>query len=223
MAHYLAAVVFVVGGFVLAGMFYLASLFFALWGAGPSRADTLLQVGCIVGGCVLAAIVLWPALSDRGPELVLDEHFLRFHHPDLVADMVIERTQIAAIHASHTGGQGHAFDAGLRLSSFDGTNLEMAFTMPQRIPRQRLATQLNPLPFTTVRTGLNRNVRGLRLRVEDVDWARQVFGTMPQYRALTEEDRTSAGLRRRPGHHQAIGVAILAVVIAVKIARGWLF
>lgn len=213
LGRYLAAAMCVAGGLALAGAIYVVAAMFSVWGSGPGRGEALLAFASIAGGVVLAGIVLWPVLGSEGPRLVLGDRAVRFHHPDLATDMVIDRSAIVAIHVDHSVGfpvLAHE----LGINTFDGSNLAMVFSAPQRVPRARVASQLNP--FFAMRTG--RAQTGLRLRVADVDWARQVFGTMPQYRALTDDDYAQAGVgTRRVEVPQVVGVAIVAVALIAQV------
>lgn len=207
LGRYLAASFCILAGVAAAGALYLLSLMFSMWGSGPGTAEALMAFACIAGGVAMAGAVIWPILGSEGPHLVLDERRLRFHHPDLVADMVIEREAIIAIHADYSVGVPVFLANEMGLNTFDGANLAMVFRTPQHIPRARIISQLNP--FFSMRVG--RSMSGLRLRVEDVEWARRVFGTMPQYRALTDDDYAQAAIQARkisPQQLIFVGVAI---------------
>lgn len=208
-ARSLVALLCVAGGVVVGGGLWLLSMLFSMWGSGPGATERVIVFACIAGGIVLGGAVVWPVLGSDGPHLVLGDQHLRFHHPDLVADMLIDRSAIVAIHADHAAAVPLAVAREMGLSTFDGSNLAMVFRTPQHIPRARVVAQLNP--FFDMRVG--RAMGGLRLRVEDVDWARRVFGTMPQYRALTDDDYAQAAIQRRQlTPQQAVAVAAIAAV-----------
>lgn len=213
--RYIAAAMCIGGGIALAGAIYLIALMFSVWGSGPGRGEALFAFASIAGGVVLAGVVLWPILGSEGPRLVLGDRSLRFHHPDLASDLVVDRSDIVAIHVDHIVGSP-VFAHELGLSAFGGANLAMVFRTPQRMPRVRFASDLNP--FFSMRTG--RTQAGLRLRVADVEWARQVFGTMPQYRAITDEDYARAGVKTR---HLEIPQVVLIAIAAVAFAGQLIF
>lgn len=210
LARYLAAAMCVGSGLVFGGGLYFLSVIFSVWGSGPGTAERLIVFACIAGGVAMGGAIVWPLLGSEGPHLVLDETHLRFHHPDLVADMLIDRSAIVAIHADHTAGGPMLAVREMGLNTFDGANLAMVFRTPQQLPRARVASQLNP--FFDLRAG--RAMNGLRLRVEDVEWARRVFGTMPQYRALTGDDYAQAAVRpTKISTQQAVAVALVAAAV----------
>lgn len=212
----LAAAGFAVTGVGLAMAFWLLSLMFSVWSSPQGPTERLVELGCIVVGLVGAALILWPVLGDRRPRLVLTAEALVIHHPDLPTDLVVPRGEISGV-CAEAGVDVPRRVPLIGTASLGPANTVMLFRSPQQLPFRPWATLGSGMGSPL---GTRRGLRGLRLQAADPEWARQVLGTMPQYRALAPEDYAAAGVDRsdpRPSLYQA--AAALGLAAAYFYAR----